>query len=68
MTAGRALRQKWEMDRLDATPCECGHLRSEHRELQPTYELRDGEIVTTEHPDYRPGEFHCTVDGCECVR
>ena len=50
---------------------DCGHAEA-HRELQPTYELgRDADdqitIIETPHPDYKPGEFHCSKEGCDCV-
>jgi hypothetical protein len=62
------LRQELARAARSAAPCdECGHPHREHRELRPTFELRDGEIVEVPDPEYRPGEFHCHADGCDCV-
>lgn len=67
MRAGRALRQQWAMEAAEKIPCSgCGHPPSRHREYQPTYEIRGGEIITVEHPRYKPALFHCEVEGCRC--
>lgn len=49
-------------------PCPgCGHVTGGHRELASSWDLVEGQIVETPHPDHVPGQFHCTADGCSCV-
>ncbi len=66
--SGRAVRAQAEIRNWRCSSC--GHQHA-HRELQPTIELAydDQHCVTmieTPHPDYRPGEFHCSAEGCDC--
>jgi hypothetical protein len=64
MTTGRAVREAQRLAR--ERPCPCGHGLPDHRELQPTRAIVDGELVETPHPDYLPGRFHCVH--CACIR
>jgi hypothetical protein len=48
--------------------CACGHTMREHRELRSTLALVDGTITETPHPDYKPLHFHCSREGCDCLR
>lgn len=68
--AGRALREKWRMERLADEVCKCGHRIGGHFELRDVL-VWDGDDVATarfeRHADHVVGEFHCNVDGCDCV-
>lgn len=75
MRAGRALRDKWEMERLAAKLCECGHREGDHFELRDVMVVRygtglcpnDGVPSFERHPDHVVGEFHCNHEGCDCI-
>lgn len=68
MAAGYLLRKDQALAEAGERPCPgCGHPTRRHRELQPTWELRDGEIIEMPHPDYQPFVFHCEVEGCGCA-
>lgn len=69
MRAGRAIREQAALRNWRCPSC--GHAHT-HAELKPTITLgRDAgdqiTLVETPHPDYKPGVFHCSADGCDCV-
>lgn len=73
MRAGKAIRDERALAAAAEKLCECGHRLGGHRELPySTFAVDFGSnpprVVETKNLDYRPLEFHCGVDGCECVR